>query len=62
MNYSRMLVGRVVARGREAEPLPQEAWAMRGTASMPEALLRVRQWHITFCSLAKAGILNTKFN
>jgi hypothetical protein len=27
----------------EAEQLPREGWAMRGTASMPEALLRARQ-------------------
>jgi len=33
---------------RGSEPLPHEALAMRGIASMPEALLRVRQWHITF--------------
>jgi len=32
-----VLVGRVVARGREAEQCRPEALAVRGTASMPEA-------------------------
>jgi len=34
-----VLVGRVVACGWEAEQCRPEAWAVRGTASMPEAPL-----------------------
>jgi hypothetical protein len=40
----------------EAEQLPREGRVMRGTASMPEALLRARQLLPTFCGLAQFAL------